>query len=104
MFNNQDCENLKKFMESEADFSFEAKCERCRKRDSEDCNMLKNRYSAEDSKVFRELWNNVTLVEEAGKTEYRSNTCTDMIHMRPLNQRTRIWRRQREEQTPSYEN
>ena len=28
MFINQDCENLKKFMESEADFSFEAKCER----------------------------------------------------------------------------
>ena len=26
MFNNKDCENLKKFMESEADFSFEAKC------------------------------------------------------------------------------
>ena len=59
---------MKKFMESEADFSFEAKCERCRKRDCEDCNMLKNRYSAEDSKIFRELWNNVTLVEEAGKT------------------------------------
>ena len=68
MFNNQDCENLKKFMESEADFSFETRCERCRKRDCEDCNMLKNRYSAEDSKIFRELWNNVTLVEEAGKT------------------------------------
>ena len=55
-------------MMPEADFSFEAKCERCRKRDCEDCNMLKNRYSAEDSKVFRELWNNVTLVESEGKT------------------------------------
>ena len=68
MFNNQDCDTLKKFMEAEADFSFEAKCDRCKKRDCEDCNMLKNRYSAEDSKVFKELWDNVTLVEKDGKT------------------------------------
>ena len=60
MFNNQDCETLKKFMEAEADFSLEAKCDQCKKRDCEDCNMLKNRYSAEDSKVFKELWDNVT--------------------------------------------
>ena len=30
--------------------------------------MLKNRYSAEDSKVFKELWDNVTFVEKDGKT------------------------------------
>ena len=35
MFNNQDCETLKKFMEAEADFSLEAKCDRCKKRDCE---------------------------------------------------------------------
>ena len=31
MFNNQDCDTLKKFMEAEEDFSFEAKCDRCKK-------------------------------------------------------------------------
>ena len=68
MFNNQDCETLKKFMEAEADFSLETKCDECKKRDCEDCNMLKNRYSAEDSKIFKQLWDNVTLVEKNGKT------------------------------------
>ena len=49
MFSNQDCETLKKFMEAEADFSLETKCDQCKKRDCEECNMLKNRYSAEDN-------------------------------------------------------
>ena len=30
--------------------------------------MLKNRYSAEDSKIFKQLWDNVNLVEKEGKT------------------------------------
>ena len=55
-------------MEAEADFSLETKCDQCKKRDCEDCNMLKNRYSAEDSKIFKQLWDNVTLVEKNGKT------------------------------------
>ena len=68
MFSNQDCETLKKFMEAEADFSLETKFDQCKIRDCEDCNMHKSRYSAEDSKVFKQHWDNVNLVEKEGKT------------------------------------
>ena len=30
--------------------------------------MLKNQYLAEDSKIFKQLWDNVNLVEKGGKT------------------------------------
>ena len=33
MFGNQDCEQLKKFMEAEADFMGDLKCDKCKKRD-----------------------------------------------------------------------
>ena len=51
MFSNQDCETLKKFMEAEGDFTHDLKCEMFKKRDCDDCNMLKDRFIAEDSKV-----------------------------------------------------
>ena len=69
MFGNQDCEQLKKFMEAEADFTTDLKCDKCRKKDCEDCNMLKDRFSAEDSRVFCDFWENVKLVEKEGQTK-----------------------------------
>ena len=51
MFSNQDCETLKKFMEADGDFTDDLKCDMCKKRDCDDCNMLKDRFIAEDSKV-----------------------------------------------------
>ena len=69
MFSNQDCETLKKFMESKGEFTHDLKCDMCKKRDCDDCNMLKDRFSAEDSKVFKQLWENVQLVEKDGQTK-----------------------------------
>ena len=69
MFSNQDCETLKKFMESEGEFTHDMKCDMCKKRDCDDCNLLKDRFSAEDSKVFKQLWENVRLGEKDGQTK-----------------------------------
>ena len=69
MFSNQDCKTLKKFMESEGEFTHDMKCDMCKKRDCDDCNLLKDRFSAEDSKVFKQLWENVRLGEKDGQTK-----------------------------------
>ena len=69
MFGNQDCEQLKKFMEAEADFTTDLKCNKCKKKDCEDCKMLKDWFSAEESKVFRELWENIKLVDKEGQAK-----------------------------------
>ena len=84
-------------MEVEADFTGDLKCDKCKKKDSEDCNMLKDRFIAEDNKVFRELWDNLKLVEKDGQMKvevkylYRHDP-----HSSP---RTQTLRKQKEEQT-----
>ena len=56
-------------MESEGEFTHDMKCDMCKKRDCDDCNLLKDRFSAEDSKVFKQLWENVRLGEKDGQTK-----------------------------------
>ena len=47
-------------------------CKTCSKWKCEDCENLQNRYSEEDRKIYKEVWDNVNLVQENGKTRLRA--------------------------------
>ena len=46
LFSNQDCAQLKRFMEAEPDFRHKPKCQKCKKRKCED------KFSAEHSRII----------------------------------------------------
>ena len=56
-------------MESEGEFTHDMKCDMYKKRDYDDSNLLKDLFSAEESKGFKQLWENVRLVEKDGQTK-----------------------------------
>ena len=43
-FTNMDCENLERFIEAESILQPELKCEKCRKRECDECSMLRDKY------------------------------------------------------------
>ena len=72
MLTNVECEDLKKFLVQEAGEKPRVFCKTCSKRKCEDCENLQNRYSEEDRKIYKEVWDNVNLVQEIGKTRVRA--------------------------------
>ena len=72
MMTSVNCEILKKFLEAEASTMPVERCDKCIKRDCEECEMLKSKYSAEDSKMYKEMWSKVNLVEHEGKTRVKA--------------------------------
>ena len=66
-FTNADCETVKKFIEAEATSHPQLSCDRCQKRECDDCNMLRDKYSAEDSKIYKKLWENTRLINVNGQ-------------------------------------
>ena len=72
MLTNVECEDLKKFLVQEAGEKPRVFCKTCSKRKCEDCENLQNRYSEEDRKIYKEVWDNVNLVQENGKTRVRA--------------------------------
>ena len=72
MLTNVECEDLKKFLAQEAGEKLRVFCKTCSKRKWEDCENLQNRYSEEHRKIYKEVWDNVNLVQENGKTRVRA--------------------------------
>ena len=72
MLTNVECEDLKKFLVQEAGEKPRVFCKTCSKRKCEDCENLQNRYSEEDRKIYKEVWDNLNLVKEDGKTKVRA--------------------------------
>ena len=66
-FTNNDCETVKRFIESESLSHPQLSCDRCRKRKCNDCDLLRDKYSAEDSKIYKKLWENTRLVNVNGQ-------------------------------------
>ena len=53
--NNTNCETLKKFLESEVHYTPKEQCETCKKKKCSECEALNDKYSAEDSRIFKSL-------------------------------------------------
>ena len=66
-FTNNDCDMMKRFIEAESSSHPELSCDRCRKKDCDECNMLRDKYSAEDSKIYKQVWENTRLVNVDGQ-------------------------------------
>ena len=53
-----ECEDLKKFLVKEAGEKPRVFCKTCSKWKCEDCENLQKRYSEEDRKIYKEVWDN----------------------------------------------
>ena len=54
-FTNADADMVKRFMEAESIGKPDMKCESCRKRDCAECNMMRDKFSAEDRMIFNDV-------------------------------------------------
>ena len=54
---------MKRFIEAESVGKPELKCDSCSRRECAECNMMKDKFSAEDRRIFNEVWNNTKLVK-----------------------------------------
>ena len=79
MLTNVECEDLKRFLVQEAAEKPKVFLQKMLKRTCEDCENLQNRYSEEDRKIYKEVWDNVNLVQENGKTRF----CAKYIYRNP---------------------
>ena len=72
MMTSQNCKILKTFLEAEASTMPTEKCEKCAKTSCEECDILRSKYSAEDARLYCEMWSTVNLVEHKGKTRVKA--------------------------------
>ena len=63
---------LKKFLKQEALEIPKVFCRDCTKRKCMDCEVLRSRYSQEEQRIYKSMWDNVEVIQLDGKTRVRA--------------------------------
>ena len=72
MLTNLECGELKKFLEQEALEIPKVFCKNCSKRECLDCEVLRSRYSQEEQRIYKNMWDNVEIIQHEGKPRVRA--------------------------------
>ena len=72
MLTNLEFGELKKFLEQEALEIPKAFCRDCSKRECLDCEVLRSRYSQEEQRIYKNMWDNVEKIQHESKARVRA--------------------------------